>query len=181
MIARITNFTERENVIADWGVTRVSLVTLDKTKRNEDYVSSYSIKILEAMLNELNLLLEKYPDALKKEVVLEKYKQLKKYAMEHNTTLNACYSYCDRQNICYNQFYSYGIRMIPTNIDTSVQITRYGLFNDSFLFAKEELNLQLIQGELKYNNLIIGEQTSTDILDREALTYLKPNILTKHL
>ena len=66
MIARMTNFTERENVIADWGVTRVSLVTLDKTKRNEDYVSSYSIKILEAMLNELNLLLEKYPDALKK-------------------------------------------------------------------------------------------------------------------
>ena len=181
MIARITNFTERENIIADWGTRRLSLVTLDKTKINEDYVSLYSKDVLKEMLNELYLLVEKYPDALKEGVILEKYEQLKKYTMKHNTILNACYSYCDRQRICYNQFYSYGIRMIPTNIDTSVQITRYGLFDDSYLFAKEELNLQLIQNKLNYNSLIIGEQTSTVILDREALTYLKPNILTKHL
>lgn len=49
-------------------------------------------------------------------------------------------------------------------------------------FFKEQLNLSLdIHGNLHYNSLIMCDGISMDILDREALTYLKPNILTKHL
>ena len=181
MIARITNYTDKENKVIDWGIASFNLVTLDKIEENDDYVFSCSRKVLEEMLNEFYLLLEKYPNALENKTILENYEKLIKYAKKHSTTVSSCYSYCDRKEICYNQVYSYGIRIVPTNIDTSIKITRYASFDDSFVFGKDELNLKLIDKELNYTGMIISDDTSNTILDREALTYIKPKILTKHL
>ena len=76
--------------------------------------------------------------------------------------------------------------MIPdtTNLldDADIQITKYGYFDNSSNFFKGRLNLSLdIYGDLHYNSLIMCDGISVDVLDREVLTYLKPNILTKHL
>ncbi len=66
--------------------------------------------------------------------------------------------------------------------DTDIQITKYGYFDNSSNPFKNQLNLSLdINGNLHYNSLIMCDGISMDILDREALIYLKLDILTKHL
>ena len=41
MIARITNFANREDKLIAFDARRVDFITLDKVKRNENYVSEY--------------------------------------------------------------------------------------------------------------------------------------------
>jgi len=44
-------------------------------------------------LKQLYLLLYKYPDSLKDDVILIKYQELKKYAKDNKTSINNLYSY----------------------------------------------------------------------------------------
>ena len=186
MIARITNFANREDKLIGFDARRVEFITLEKIESNENYVSLYSKEDLEDLLSEFYLLLEKYPDALSEETILKRYEQLKKYVKEKNFSIANCYSYYDSRRINYHQTSTYGIRMIPdtTNLlnNADIQIMKYGYFDNSSNLFKEQLNLSLdIYGDLHYNSLIMCDGISVDVLDREALTYLKPNILTKHL
>ena len=73
MIARITNFANREDKVIGCDARGVNLITLDKIERNENYVSLYSKENLEDLLSEFYLLLEKYPDALSDEIILKRY------------------------------------------------------------------------------------------------------------
>ena len=182
MIARITNFANREDKLIGFDARRVEFITLEKIESNENYVSLYSKEDLEDLLSEFYLLLEKYPDALSEETILKRYEQLKKYVKEKNFSIANCYSYCDRKRIDYNQSSTCGIRMIPDAANTTaIQITKYDYFDNGFIFSKEQLNLALNYGNLYYNSLIMCDGCCMEILDREALTYLKPKILTKHL
>ncbi len=167
MIARITNFANREDKLIAFDARRVDFITLDKVKRNENYVSEY-------------------PNALSGKTILKNYTQLKKYVQKNNVSMAGCYSYYDSRRINYHQISTYGIRMIPDTTtlldDTDIQITKYGYFDNSSNPFKNQLNLSLdINGNLHYNSLIMCDGISMDILDREALIYLKPDILTKHL
>ena len=182
MIARITNFAKKEDKLIGFDARRVEFITLEKIESNENYVSLYSKEYLEDLLSEFYFLLEKYPDALSEETILKRYEQLKKYAKENNVSIANCYSYCDRKKINYNQTSTCGIRMIHDDTNTTaIQIIKYDYFDNGFIFSKEQLNLALNYGNLYYNSLIMCDGCCMEILDREALTYLKPNILTKHL
>ena len=182
MIARITNFANREDKVIGFDARGVNLITLDKIERNENYVSLYSKEDLEDLLSEFYLLLEKYPDALSDEIILKRYEKLKKYAKENNVSIANCYSYCDRKRIDYNQSYTCGIRLIPDDTNTTaIQIIKYDYFDNGFIYSKEQLNLALNYGKLYYNSLIMCDDCCMEILDRAALTYLEPKILTKHL
>lgn len=186
MIARITNFANREDKLIAFDARRVDFITLDKVKRNENYVSEYPKEEINELLYEFYLLLEEYPNALSGKMILKKYTQLKKYVQKNNVSMAGCYSYYDSRRINYHQISTYGIRMIPDTTtlldDTDIQITKYGYFDNSSNPFKNQLNLSLdINGNLHYNSLIMCDGISMDILDREALIYLKPDILTKHL
>ena len=181
MIARITNFANREDKIMGFGARKVNLITLDKIKKNENYVSLYSKEKLDDLLSEFYFLLEKYEDALNEKIILKRYEQLKKYARENNASIANCYSYCDRKRINYNQSSTCGIRMIPDDINNiAIQIIKYDYFDNGFIFSKDQLNVSLSYENLYYNSLIMCDGGCVEILDREALTYLKPKILTKH-
>lgn len=186
MIARIINFGNREDKLIGFDARKVNFITLDKIESDEDYVSLYSKEELEELLSEFYLLLKNYPNALMKKTILKRYEQLKQYVQKNNVSMANCYSYYDSRRINYHQTSTYGIRMIPdtTNLlnNADIQIMKYGYFDNSSNLFKEQLNLSLdIYGDLHYNSLIMCDGISVDVLDREALTYLKPNILTKHL
>lgn len=138
MIARTVNFVNREDKLIGFDARRVDFITLDKIERNENCVSLYSREDLVELLNEFYLLLEKYPNALSKKVILKKYTQLKKYVQKNNVSMADCYSYYDSRRINYHQTSTYGIRMMPdtTNLldDADIQITKYGYFNNSSNF-----------------------------------------------
>ncbi len=185
MIYKITNFSKSEDKLIGFDARKVNFITLDKIESDEDSVSEYSIEELEELLSEFYLLLKNYPNALSQKTILKRYEQLKQYVQKNNASIANCYSYYDRR-INYHLISTYGIRMIPdtTNLldDADIQITKYGYFDNSSNFFKGRLNLSLdIYGDLHYNSLIMCDGISVDVLDREVLTYLKPNILTKHL
>ncbi len=143
MIARTVNFVNREDKLIGFDARRVDFIILDKIERDENCVSLYSREDLVELLNEFYLLLEKYPNALSKKMILKKYTQLRKYVQKNNVSMVDCYSYYDSRRINYHQTSTYGIRMMPdtTNLldDADIQITKYGYFNNSSNFLRNSL------------------------------------------
>lgn len=177
MIARTTDFSAIEDKFIGFDAQRVNFITLGE---GGDY-GLYFKDELKVLLNAFYLLLEKYPDALREETILKRYEQLKSYALKRNAPIANCQSYCDRRRT-RNQVSRRGIRMIPNADDSAaIQITNYDFSNDGLPFSKSQLNLALYNEKLCYNSLIIWDGCSMEIADRKSLTYLKPNILTKHL
>lgn len=84
MIARVTNFANKENQTVEWR-ERISNIKYDQ----DDY-QEHQFKLF---LKQLYLLLYKYPDSLKDDVILIKYQELKKYAKDNKTSINNLYSY----------------------------------------------------------------------------------------
>lgn len=177
MRERIVNFANKENQLINWS-------PWVRCRASSDFE-----KELEILLGQLNLLLEKYPDALEKDTVLKKTKALLEYAKKRGFTLSNCYSYSNTERIPIKRIldigkYSYGVR---TLIDTSgfgpitITITEYTSTLSNYIVDKDQLNLELYDGELQYLNMIHRESSGTFICDGEALSSLKPNILTKHL
>ena len=121
MIARITNFTNMENQTIDWN-ERIPKIRYEWR--------DFNISIYNTLIEQFYLLLEKYPDSLKDEVIIKKYQELKKYAKEHKTAINNLYSYCNRVELDdvlrgnpKNNIY--GIRIIPIDYGyTDGYITR---------------------------------------------------------
>ena len=177
MIARITDFTKKENQVKDWHVDLLRN-HVDEIRPEDCYILfGY---LIEEMLNEFYLLLEKYPEALEDKTVLNKYKQLKKYADEHNLSINNCYSYLDKVKKNYDSFNYYGIRTVPDLGNVSISVVKYKTYG-SLVFEKNNFNLKLIDSKLKFEGLFMGNSTWNHVLDSESLSYLEPKILTKHL
>lgn len=179
MRERIVNFANKENQLINW-----NRLTSIHYNRLFDFEQE-----LENLLGQLNLLLEKYPDALKQESVLKKSKALVEYAKKHDFTLSNCYSYSNTVKVPIKMAldvgkYSYGIR---TLIDDSifypsiVTVTCYTSTASGFIIDKDQLNLRIRYGELGYSNFVHQESKGTFIYDKNVLSDLKPNILTKHL
>lgn len=179
MRARIVNFADKENQLINWN--RFTSI---------HYNSSFDLEQeLETLLGQLDLLLEKYPDALKQESILKKSQALVEYAKKNGFTLSNCYSYSNTVKVPTKMAfdigkYSYGIR---TLVDDSifnpiiVTVTCYTSTASDYIVDKDQLNLRICYGELGYLNLVHQESGGTFIYDKNVLSSFKPNILTKHL
>lgn len=177
MIARITNFASKENQVKGWHVDLLRN-HVDEIRPKDCYIRfGY---LIEEMLNEFYLLLEKHPNALEDKIVFNKYKRLKKYADKYNLSINNCYSYLDRVKKNYDSFKYYGIRTVPDLGNVSISIVEYRT-DGSLVLEKNNLNLKLIDSKLNFEGLFMGNSTWNHVLDSESLSYLEPKILTKHL
>ena len=125
------------------------------------------------------MLLEKYPDSLKEEVILKKYQELKKYAKENKTAINNCYSYYNKgiteSSIKENtKINSYGIRIVPKkSYPTCLTITSYNS-TSGILLSKDELKLKLNKDGIYYTSMMTMDSSVTFI-------YKKEKKLVKHL
>lgn len=170
MIARITNFASKENKIIEWD-ERIPKIIYDW--------KDYQEKELNRFLEQFYLLLEKYPDSLKEEVILKKYQELKKYAKENKTAINNCYSYYNKgiteSSIKENtKINSYGIRIVPKkSYPTCVTITSYNS-TSGILLSKDELKLKLNKDGIYYTSMMTMDSSVTFI-------YKKEKKLVKHL
>lgn len=116
MIARITNFSSKENQIIEWE---------DRIPRIQSKWNDFSESMFNRLLEQFNLLLDKYPNSLRDDVILKKQQELKKYAKDNKTAISNCYSYCnkDKENSRTN---TYGIRIVPKKFySTVITITSY--------------------------------------------------------
>ena len=62
MIARITNFSSKENQIIEWE---------DRIPRIQSKWNDFSESMFNRLLEQFNLLLDKYPDSLRDDVILK--------------------------------------------------------------------------------------------------------------
>ena len=65
MIARITNFSSKENKIIEWE---------DRIPRIQSKWNDFSESMFNRLLEQFNLLLDKYPDSLRDDVILKNIK-----------------------------------------------------------------------------------------------------------
>lgn len=65
MIARITNFSSKENQIIEWE---------DRIPRIQSKWNDFSESMFNRLLEQFNLLLDKYPDSLRDDVILKNIK-----------------------------------------------------------------------------------------------------------
>ncbi len=63
MIARITNFSSKENQIIEWE---------DRIPRIQSKWNDFSESMFNRLLEQFNLLLDKYPNSLRDDVILKK-------------------------------------------------------------------------------------------------------------
>ena len=63
MIARITNFSSKENQIIEWE---------DRIPRIQSKWNDFSESMFKRLLEQNNLLLDKYPNSLRDDVILKK-------------------------------------------------------------------------------------------------------------
>lgn len=189
MIARTCNLVKYEDKVIDWyeNVPRVTRSTLE-----EGMKSSYDIDIdkerLEQLLGQFNILLEEYPEVLKNENILNKYITLREYAKSKKIALNNCYSYINKEELDNSSWdvkgCTYGIRILPNNWNNGykcITITGYNNTASGIIVGKKELKLKLNRGNLSYINMSYVDSLEREFYSDEVLTYLRPNILTKHL
>ena len=192
MIARITNFASKENQIIDWDndlyfIASNNLISCEEN--GEKYYSDWFKETTEGLLEQLNLLLQKYPDALNEEIVLKKARALMKYVKEKGFTLNNCYSYFNEEKRkidvpCDIKKRSYGIRTLYDRWDNLlVNITGYDLTASGIIYNKNQLNLKYMYGRLTNFKMVHKNCCGSYVFDEETLTYLEPKIknLTRHL
>ena len=166
MIARITNFASKENKIIDWD-ERIPKIRYEWR--------DFNISIYNTLIEQFYLLLEKYPDCLKDEVIMKKYQQLKKYAKEHKIAINNLYSYSNRVELDdvlrgnpKNNIY--GIRIIPIDYgytDGYITITNYNTTTSGILLDKNELKLKLCKDNINYVSMTEVDPFVTLILVSE--------------
>ena len=166
MIARITNFTNMENQTIDWN-ERIPKIRYEWR--------GFNISIYNTLIEQFYLLLEKYPDSLKDEVIIKKYQELKKYAKEHKTAINNLYSYSNRVELDdvlrgnpKNNIY--GIRIIPIDYgytDGYITITNYNTTASGILLDKNELKLELCKDNINYVSMTEVDPFVTQILVSE--------------
>lgn len=186
MIARTVNFASRENQIIDWYMTVPE--TLYVSER--DYSALSYKEDLEKLLKQVDILIDKYPDALNEGTILRKARILTEYAKENNHTLSTCYSYYNEEKSDLKirsdvRKQSYGIRILPTNFDEinkCITVTGYDATSSGIILSKSELKLKLNKNRLDYFNMTYMDNCYMNFaLGNETLTYLEPRILTKHL
>ncbi len=186
MIARITNFASKENQIIDWEDSLFYITSNDLEKTDENYLNMNKEE-LTRLLEQLNLLVQKYPDALKEENILKKSKALMKYAKEKGFTLSNCYSYFNEEKRKIDGSWdikksTYGIRTLYDRWDNKlVTITGYDSTASGVIYYKNQLNLKFRNRKLDNFKLVYRDVCGVSVFDKEALTYLEPKILTKHL
>lgn len=182
MISRITNFVSMEKQSIAWLINlnhaifynfvNMEKQTIDWDERipKERYEwREFNIDIYNKLLEQFYLLLEKYPDSLKDEVIMKKYQQLKKYANKHKTAINNLYFYYNkvelddvfRDNI-------YGIRIIPIDdycIDKNITITNYNTTESGILLETNELKLNLDKDGISFISMTEVNPVCTQIFD----------------
>ena len=164
MIARITNFTSKENQIVEWDERIPSIID------TEWY--DYEKELFDRLLGQLYILLDKYPNSLKDDVILKKYQELKKYAKENKAALNNCYSYYNKRETessvkGNDKINSYGIRVVPKEFyHTGITITSYNSTN-GVLLSKDELKLKLEKDSLYYTSMMTRDSSVTFIYEKE--------------
>ena len=187
MIARITNFVSMENQSIAWllnlnhsifyNFVNMESHTIDWDKRIPKIRyewREFNIDIYNKLLEQFYLLLKKYPDCLKEEVIIEKYQQLKKYAKKHKTAINNLYSYYNK--IVLDDAFSdniYGIRIIPIDdlgdycIDRNITITNYNTTESGILLETNELKLNLDKDGISFISMTEVNPVCTQIFDGE--------------
>ena len=186
MISRITNFVSMEKQSIAWLINLNHAIfynfvnmeshTIDWDKRIPKIRHEwreFNIDIYNKLLEQFYLLLKKYPDCLKEEVIIEKYQELKKYAKKHKTAINNLYSYYNklvfnlddalRDNI-------YGIRIIPIDdycIDRNITITNYNTTESGILLETNELKLNLDKDGISFISMTEVNPVCTQIFDGE--------------
>lgn len=167
MIARITNFASKENQIIEWDER------IPKIRYDWDDYQEHQFKLF---LNQFYLLLEKYPDSLKDDVILRKYQELKKYAKDNKTAINNLYSYYNKvklEDVLRGDPKTniYGVRVLPIDCYPNyncITITGYNSTAGGILLSKEELKLKLnkegigcismMEMDSTFTNIIVGEK-----------------------
>ena len=186
MIARITNFASKENQIIDWEDS-LFYVTSNVLEKTDEIYLNMNKEELERLLKQLDLLLQKYPDALKEENILKKSKALIKYAKEKDFTLSNCYSYINEEKRKIDGPWdikksTYGIRTLSDRWDNKlVTITGYDSTASGVIYYKNQLNLKFRNRKLDNIKMVHKDVCGVYVFGKETLTYLEPKLLTKHL
>ena len=164
MIARITNFASKENQMIEWDERIPKIIDI------EWY--DYEKELFNRLLGQFYILLDKYPDSLKDDVILKKYQELKKYAKENKTAISNCYSYYNKgktgSSVKGNdKINSYGISIVPKEFyHTGITITSYNSTN-GVLLSKDELKLKLEKDSLYYTSMMTRDSSVTFIYEKE--------------
>ena len=183
MIARITNFVSMEKQSIAWLLNLNHLIfynfvnmeshTIDWDKRIPKIRHEwreFNIDIYNKLLEQFYLLLEKYPDSLKDEVIIEKYQELKKYAKKHKTDINNLYSYYNKIELDALRDNIYGIRIIPVDDyynDRYITITNYNTTESGMLLKTNELKLNLDKDGISFISMTEVNPVCTQIFDGE--------------
>lgn len=185
----ITNLSKQENAIINWRIRTPHICSQSEYMENISKIEQAQWRICEH-LEQLNLLLEKFPRAFEEKKILEDYKNLKEYAKSKKIALQNCYSYVHKIKKDINvkgdiNLMTYGIRIVPTmtyNTDQSkyVTITGYARTDIDKVIWKEQLNLSLnSNGIVGYINLLEQDSTNTFFTDQEVLKSLYPDFESK--
>ncbi len=173
MIARITNLSKLDNKTVEWD-ERIPMIL--------DSVNNFTEKRFRKILEQLYLLVEKYPDSLKDDVILKKYQELKKYAKDNKVAINNLYSYYNKEELGNvlrgNPKTSiYGIRVVPKDCYpyySCITITGYNSTAGGVLLSKDELKLKLTKERIGCISMMNMDSGITFIYDGEKK-------LVKHL
>ena len=178
MVDRITNLAEKENKIIDM-YENIPKIIQDPRKSSscidKDKEDGYREE-LNRLLEQLNLMLEIYPDALKKRTILRKTKELIEYVKEGNLALSTCYSYFNEKKKDFPFYYRVFDELFnpPTMIYTS-----YGTSESGITLCKSELRLKLEENQLNYVNMTHSNWSKIDVYNKDVLNYLNPDIIVK--
>ena len=187
MIARTCNLVKYEDEVINWyeNVPKVTSSALEEGTKS-CYDKDIDKERLDELLGQLNILLEEYPDALRKENILNKYKTLVEYAKSKRIALNNCYSYSNKEKLNNSSWgakgCTYGIRILPNNWNNGykcITITGYNNTASGVIIGKKELKLKLNRGNLSYINMSYVDSLESEFYSSEVLSYLEPKILTK--
>lgn len=180
-------FLRQEEQIRKWYKNDLVIISsaLEEANKNEFSIDS-NMRKLENLLRQLYILLDEYPNALWWENAYKKAEYLVKYARKRGINPNSCYSYYNKEqytdvdtgNIVKSNC---GIRIMPSSNGKDIIIVQYDTNLNMEIMGKNELRLKHNRGGLGYLNMSFLNPSKYEILKSDALTYLRPNILIKHL
>lgn len=187
MVNKNIAFVRQEEQIRNWynNISSITSSALEEANKNEFSINS-DLRELGNLLRQLYILLDEYPNALWWENAYKKAESLVKYARKREIDFSRCYSYYNKEqytdvdtgNIVKS---NYGIRIMPSSNGKEIIIVQYDTNLNMEIMRKNELRLKHNRGGLGYLNMSFLNPSKYEILKSDALTYLKPNILTKHL
>lgn len=187
MLARVINFSDRENQIIEWydNVPEVTLNNLGEQLKSSP-LKNQDEEELKKLLEQLNILLAIYPKALDDDTIFKRFELLIEYVNRMNLTLSNCFSYFNEEKYMYLDSSDvkksiYGIRIVPQSNYKHITITGYdtNLFEE--IVSKKELMLKLTEKGLDYIKMTHNDACASYVFTEDVLSYLKPSILTKHL